>query len=281
MSTVRFRRVSIVGLGTMGGSLARALRALPKPPAIVAHALSEEDLQQALSSGTIDRATATSDDAVAVAELVVYAVPIGAALELIARHAQVLQPTALVMDLSSLQSPMAEKAAELGLSERVVGAHPMAGAEGSGFAVSRAGMYGGAKVWLSGGADNDDFRARFSSFWEALDANPEWTDAAAHDDRMVRVSHLPQLLANVLARSLDDAGYKPADLGPGGTDMTRLAGSSPDMWRNLIARAAPRLGPALREVSVGLDSVAALLEAGDADGVAHLMARTRKWKTGA
>jgi prephenate dehydrogenase len=94
---------------------------------------------------------------------------------------------------------------------------------------------------------------------------------------MARASHLPQLLANVLARHLEEHGLGRADLGSGGRDMTRLAGSSPAVWGDLLQHSAPVLAPALREVAADLDALAVLLEARDLEGVARLMLRTRAW----
>ena len=77
------------------------------------------------------------------------------------------------------------------------------------------------------------------ALWSALGARPAWTTAAEHDRLMTRVSHVPQLVANALARTLAQAGVAHADLGPGGRDMTRLAGSSPELWRDLFRWSAP------------------------------------------
>jgi prephenate dehydrogenase len=99
----------------------------------------------------------------------------------------------------------------------------------------------------------------------------------AHDLRMVRASHLPQLLANVLASHLESGGLARDELGSGGRDMTRLAGSSPRMWKDLLEHSAPLLAPALREIGADLDALATLLEAHDVEGVARVMERTRAW----
>jgi prephenate dehydrogenase len=272
-----FRTVAIVGLGVMGGSLARALRAAPERPHVVGFSRDRADRTHALDSGAIDEAPDELERVVAEAELVVYAVPLRAILELQTRHVSVWRPDAVVSDLSSLKVPVTVQARALGIEGRYVSAHPMAGGEGSGFAGSRDGVFRDAAVWLSGGDAPVDVRTRVERFWTGVGARPAWIEPEVHDARMAHVSHLPQLLANALARHLERHGLARSELGPGGRDMTRLAGSSPSMWRDLLEHGAAELAPALREIGADLESLAGQLEAHDVEAVTRLMERTRAW----
>jgi prephenate dehydrogenase len=94
---------------------------------------------------------------------------------------------------------------------------------------------------------------------------------------MAWVSHLPQLVSNALAGALDAAGCERAELGPGGRDMTRLAGSSPEVWRDLLQASAPVTGLGLTSVANGLNVLADLLARRDVDRIAEFMERTRRW----
>jgi prephenate dehydrogenase len=272
-----FGRVAIIGLGVMGGSLARALGPLPRPPHVIGFTPDPGDLDAALAGGAIDEAAANAAAAAGSADLVVYATPLKTMLELQARHAGVWRPDAVVSDLSSLKLPLASQARALGVHTRYVSAHPLVGREGSGFGASSAALFQGARVWLSATDVPDDVARRVEHFWNALGARPAWTDAAVHDARMAHASHLPQLLANVLASHLDAQGLGRGDLGSGGRDMTRLAASSPAIWSDLLEQSAPLLAPALREVGADLQALAALLDARDLEGIASLMRRTRAW----
>jgi prephenate dehydrogenase len=109
---------------------------------------------------------------------------------------------------------------------------------------------------------------------------PRWSEAEEHDRRMAWVSHLPQLVANALAGALDAAGYSRDELGPGGRDMTRLAGSNPEIWRDLLEASAPVTGTGLTSVSNALNILADLLARREVDRIAEFMARTRSWKEG-
>jgi len=154
----------------------------------------------------------------------------------------------------------------------------MCGGERSGFEASRADLYQGAWIWLVEDGAEPAHRARVAAMWTALGAAPHPLAATGHDALMARVSHLPQLTSNALAIFLDDAGLTPAELGPGGRDMTRLAGSSPVVWRDLLAHAPSALPEALRDLADRLGSLADLVEARDLEALEAWMAETRAWR---
>lgn len=272
------RSVALVGLGLMGGSLARDLAALEAPPRIVAWSQDARDVDQAVAAGVVDEAAPDAAAAAGGGDIVVYAVPLGAALDLLDPHRAIWRAGAVVTDVVSLKAPLVARARELGVSDRFVGGHPMAGGESSGFGASRAGLFRGARVWLADDTGSPAARDAVCALWRAVEAEPAWIPAREHDRRMVWASHLPQLLSNVLAAAVAAEGLHASDLGPGGQGMTRLAASSPDMWRDLLAASGPDLASALYRAGGVLGEVAAALEAGRLDEVAALMERTRAWR---
>jgi prephenate dehydrogenase len=269
--------VAVIGLGVMGGSLARALRGVSSPPRIIGFTANERDRAEAVAGGMLDDAPEDAESAAAAADLVVYAVPLSVILDLQTRHQSVWRPEAVVSDVSSLKVPVTAQARALGIESRYVSAHPMVGAERSGFPASREHLYQDAVVWLSAVDAPGDVRSRVERLWLALGARPAWTDPAAHDARMVDASHVPQLLSNALATYLERRDLARSDLGSGGRDMTRLSASSPSMWRDLLQQSAHDLAPALREIGAELDALAGLLDARDFDALDALMSRTRAW----
>jgi len=276
-ATLPFGTVAVIGLGLMGGSLARALRSLTPAPEVVGFSSSEQDLEGAMEAGVLDRPARDAEEAAASGDLVVYATPLGVTLELLSRHTAVWQGGAVVSDLASLKAPVAAQARAVGVEARWVGAHPMTGGEGSGFGASSDALYRGAPVWLCGRDASPDARARVAHLWSLLGASPAWITEREHDARMVGASHLPQILANALVGWMARAGLTPADLGPGGRDMTRLAASSPDMWSDLFRHSAPALSPALHELARTLSMLADRLDAKDIAAIARLMDETRQW----
>jgi prephenate dehydrogenase len=276
----RFERVAILGMGLMGGSLARALAGLPAPPRVVGWSPLAGEREAALAAGAVAEAPAGAEQAVAASDLVVLATPLEAACRLVDTLAGAMAERAFLTDVASLKRPVLDAVRAAGLDARWVGAHPMCGSEASGFSASRADLYAGARVWLVADGAGDEAVERVAGFWRALGADPVRADADGHDHLMVLASHLPQLSANALARLLADAHVSPAVLGPGGRDMTRLAGSSPDVWRDLLAHAPSSLPGALRDLAGRLETVADMVEQGELEGLERWMAGTRAWRTG-
>lgn len=270
--------VAIVGLGLMGGSLARALKALPEPPRVLAVETDPVQAALALDAGVVDRFEPSGPGLLSDADVVVYAVPLGVTLRLLAEHREAWAERALITDLAGMKAPVVELAVRQGFGDRFVGAHPFCGAEGSGFRAGREGLYAGATVFLAcDDAVPPESRRRAEAFWTAVGGRPRWVDPVEHDRRMAWVSHLPQLVASALAGALDAAGWGPADLGPGGRDMTRLADASPEVWKPLLEASAGPTGAGLTSVSRALNALADLLARRDLDHIADFLARTREW----
>lgn len=272
-------RVAVVGLGVMGGSLARGLSTLVDPPEITGYDIDPEAGRLAREAGAVDRVARTPEEAIENADLVVLATPLSAVTDLLEAHGGALAGT-VVTDVASLKVPVVEAARRAGLEDVVVPGHPMAGSERSGFAAARTDLYRDAPVHLCRDLGEETARRTVEALWHALSARPSWTSAREHDRRMVRASHLPQLVSNALALTLEAAGIEPSELGPGGRDATRLAGSSSGMWRDLLAVSAPELAVELRAVSRHLEALADALESGTLDRVHDAMERSRGWLEG-
>jgi len=273
-----FRRVAIVGLGLMGGSLARALKRLPVPPHIRALSLDPEDVEAGVAAGAVDEGTQDPAALLEDRDLLVYATPLEATLALLEEHRPLLGSGTVVTDLVSLKGPLLARALELGLEDRYVGSHPMVGGTGSGFAQTSSELYEGGRVWLvraQGGSPVSLEALR--AFWEALGAFPAEIPAQEHDESMAWLSHLPQLTSNALALALKGAGFRRDQLGSGGTDMTRLAGSAPGMWKDLLEAAPDSLPAALEAVEGSLAALRERVLRRDASGLAAQMAETRAW----
>lgn len=273
------RSVAIVGLGLIGGSLARSLKALEDPPRVVASSNEPGALDRARTEGVVDGASLDPAEVAGAADLVVYATPLDATLELLGAHRERWRPGAVLTDVVSLKVPLARRVRELGVEDRWVGGHPMAGSERSGYAASRPDLFGGAVVYLVGERAGSRARSVVEDLWSGIGARPEWLDADGHDRRMVWASHLPQLVASALAGALEEAGISHGWLGPGGRDMTRLAGSSPELWRGLYGSAPERRERrALRAIIRELETLEELVGSGDLDRLTRYMERTGRWR---
>jgi len=278
MSSVDPRpRVGIVGLGLMGGSLARALRRREGDARVTAFTNDPDEAREALEAGIIDVVAETSEDAVNDHDIVVYATPLGVTLELMESHAR-WWGRAAVTDVVSLKEPLLRQARERGYAASYVGAHPMVGGTGSGFAASVDGLFVDRAVWIVRGDADEDRVEHVEDLWRSLGARTLSIEASEHDRLMVWASHLPQLMATALARVMAAQGLAAMDLGPGGLDMTRLAKSSSSMWRDLLDVVADQDVSALEAVERELAAMRAALRAGRVDEVGTMMDQVRSWR---
>jgi len=276
----RFQRVAIIGLGVMGGSLARAMTATSTAPEEVRGWCPDAaERQAALDAGAVMAAPETLREALQDADLVVLATPLSTVCGLVSDiAADALAGDTTIMDVAGLKAPVARAARSAGLDGRFVGTHPMAGSEASGFAASRPNLFGGALVWVVAEPEAEARTERVEALWRSLGAHPVRASAAEHDRLMSLVSHLPQLTSNSLAAALDGADIGHGDLGPGGRDMTRLAASNADMWAPLFEEAHPDLVASLRTMAANFQSLADDLERGDVEGIVSLMKQTQSWR---
>ncbi|MEO5818444.1 MAG: prephenate dehydrogenase [Gemmatimonadaceae bacterium] len=226
-------RVAIVGLGLIGGSLARALAA--RDVRVLGYDSMPDSLDAAEGEGIVQQRMGAQLDGIETADIVVIAIPVDATLSAIARMAPKLRNARLVMDVASTKRSIVGAAEAAGLGERFVGAHPLTGSHRSGWRASRATLFDEARIFLCPtSTSTGDARQLAEAFWRGLRAGVEFMDAATHDEQMAWRSHLPHVLSTALARTLREAGIQRSALGPGGRDMTRLAGGAPSMWTSIV-----------------------------------------------
>lgn len=269
--------VGIVGLGLMGGSLARdlaerGLRVLgaDRDAGAVAAARAEGVLAGELD---LDESPYELD-----VDVLVLAVPVRAMPELLRDLAPGIPSRSLVTDVGSTKHSIVAAAEAVGLGERFVGSHPIAGDTSSGWGASRTGLYAGTTVLLTPTASSSpESIARAIDLWSAAGAATTVVDAAEHDQRLAWTSHLPQVAATALAIALEDATLGPDDLGPGGRDTTRLAASSPEMWTDVTLDNAASLIETLGSLEMRLAELRRALTVPDEGRVRAFFTRGKEW----
>ena len=273
--------LAIIGLGLIGGSLARAVRQAGAAGRISGFDTDARARRLALELGVVDAAPDSAAAAVAGADIVVLSVPVLHTGEALRSCLAALAPGAVVTDVGSTkQSVLDDVAAACGsLPPWFVGGHPIAGTEMSGVAHSLAGLFQGHRVILTPhAAQSPQALARVSAVWTAAGARVVHMDPAQHDGVFAATSHLPHLLAysfvDMLAR-LDSHDEIFPNAGGGFRDFTRIASSSPEMWHDIVRANA---GPVIRllERQIGeLDGLLRLLRDGRWDEVRALFERAR------
>jgi prephenate dehydrogenase len=235
------KTVAIVGVGLIGGSFALALRKAGFSGKIIGVS-SPATVEKALSLGVIDQSM-TLPEAAAAADLVYLSQPISQILNTL----DVLQTEALVTDAGSTKAAICERGRRL---KRFVGGHPMAGKESRGVEHADADLFRGRPYVLTAR------EPRLESWIERFGARLVLLEPAEHDRQVAFVSHLPQLLSTTLAAVL--AG-KEQVAGPAAADLTRLALSPYDIWRDIIATNAEPIEAALGAFIARLEEVRAQL----------------------
>lgn len=268
--------VAIVGLGLIGGSLARDLSA--SGSRVLGWDRDPDTLRAALGSGSVHAALGLELEGAEDADVLVVAVPVSAATAVLAAALPHLGRVQLITDVGSTKRSIRDAAEALGVGARFVGSHPLAGDHRSGWEASRTGLFREARVFLCLGPSTSGEAARLAGeLWSRLGAHPEIVDAAEHDRRLAWSSHLPQSASSALGLTLASAGIARGDLGSGGRDATRLAGSSPELWTDIALDNAAELSLAVDSLGRQLQRLGTALAAGDREQVHRFFAEANRW----
>ncbi|HVH68713.1 MAG TPA: prephenate dehydrogenase/arogenate dehydrogenase family protein [Gemmatimonadales bacterium] len=275
---MRPHTLGILGLGAIGGSVAlQAKRA--GIAAVIGWSPDPTERAAAAQHGALDDAPPRAADVGRVADLLLLAAPPAANLQLLETLRDQLAPAALVTDVGSVKRQIVARAEAVGLGARFAGAHPLAGTHEHGFGAARLGMFQGAVVYITPTRDGDGAAREVAHFWEGtMGAHPVLIDAAAHDRQLATTSHVPQVVGSLLASFLARAAPPGAALGPGARDTTRLAGSEPALWTEILLLNRDELLPALRSLEGSLGEVERALETGDAAALSAWLARAADWR---
>jgi prephenate dehydrogenase len=285
---VRIDKLAVIGVGLIGASCALAMRRAGAVGQVVGIGRSRENLNRALQKGVVDRAVMLSDDwtrEVRDADFVLIAIPVAQYRETFAALAPVLARDAVVTDAGSTKQDVVLAARETldGRLGQFVPAHPVAGSERSGAEAGDASLFVGRQVILTPLPETSTAAlSRVESFWTACGARVARLDAARHDRVLAAVSHLPHLLAFALVAELasrpDSAEYL-GNAGSGFRDFTRIAASSPEMWRDVALANRDALLLELGAYRSALDALMLSIEHGDRaalDTMLERAARTRR-----
>jgi prephenate dehydrogenase len=278
----RIETLAVVGVGLIGGSFALALREARRVGTVVGVGRGRANLDAALARGIVDRAVTLREAwtrEIEGADLVLVATPVGEFPALFSALAANPPADAILTDAGSTkESVIAAARAHLGGGfARFVPGHPIAGTEHSGASAAFATLFRDRNVVLTPTADTDRTAlATVASLWAACGAHVRELDPAVHDRIFAAVSHLPHLLAFALVDLL--AARPDADdvfrfAASGFRDFTRIAASSPEMWRDIALANRDALVASIDAYRAELDAVAAMVASADGAGLERVFAR--------
>ena len=276
------RRLAIIGVGLIGGSLALALRQAGAVEEVVGCGRRETNLRRARALGIVDRYTGDVATAVEGADMVFLAVPLGAMRGTLEAMRGRLTPQAVVTDGGSVKGSVIEDLRTV-FGEPpgfFVPGHPIAGTERSGPEAAFATLYRNRRVILTPLAGTDPGAvSRVEAMWRLCGAEVSRMSPRHHDEILAATSHLPHLLAYSLVDSLarleeNDEIFRYA--AGGFRDFTRIASSNPEMWRDICLANQRPLQGMLTRFAEELRELAAILEEGDGEALLALFERAKQ-----
>lgn len=285
---VRPHTLGLIGLGAIGGSIARQVKSegvgarssgLGGITAVVGWSPEPAERALAAQQGALDDAPPRATDVARMADLLVLAAPPAANLAQLEAVVPHLKMGALVTDVGSVKRGIVARAESLGIGSRFAGSHPLAGTHRHGFEASRADLFRGAVVYVTPCIGGDDAAREIAHFWEeVLGAETVVLEAARHDAQLAATSHVPQVVASLLGDFLARHAPPGSSFGAGAADTTRLAASEPALWTEILLMNRDEILPALRALEESLGTVERALEVGDAAALTAWLTRAANWR---
>jgi cyclohexadieny/prephenate dehydrogenase len=282
MTDILFERITLIGIGLIGSSIARDVKELGLAREVVISTRSAETLKRAeeLELGTAY--TVSAADAVKNADLVIISVPVGASGSVAEQIAPHLKPGAIVTDVGSTKaSVIAQMAPHMPQNVHFIPGHPLAGTEKSGPDAGFTGLFRDRWcIFTPLPETNAEALAQLRSFWERLGSRIDEMDAEHHDKVLAIVSHLPHIIAYNIVGTADDLGTVTESevikySASGFRDFTRLAASDPTMWRDVCLHNKDAILEMLARFSEDLAYLQRAIRWGEGEKLFELFSRTR------
>lgn len=274
-------KLAIIGVGLIGGSLAIALRSAGVVEKIIGCGRAEANLKKAVELGVIDEYTHEVKEAVKSADVVFVAVPLGAMKTVFQQMKGHLTDGAIVTDGGSAKATVIEDwISVFGNDSQFVAGHPIAGTENSGVEAALPDLYQNRRVIVTPTETSaPDKLAEVISLWKACGAEVSQMSVAQHDQVLAATSHLPHVLAYGLVETLDRMEehndiFKYA--AGGFRDISRIASSNPEMWRDICLSNADALSPILDQFIEELQSLSSLIKQKDGDKLLNVFSNAKK-----
>jgi prephenate dehydrogenase len=257
-------KIAVLGVGLIGGSIGLAAKEHVEDAEVVGFGRDPSRLERAIELGAIESAAGSLEEALASADLCFACAPVGALPGLVRSVLDAAGPDTVVTDVGSTKGDLLRKVDD----PRFVGGHPIAGAETAGVEHARADLFQGAVWYLTPLAHSEGLLyERLHRFVVDVGALPVALDADTHDRLVAVFSHLPHVLANVLASQaaerLSDHGDALRQVGPSFRDMTRVAGANTAMWSDIYRSNRTAIAAEIRRFRQELEEVERRLESGE------------------
>lgn len=284
--TTMIDRLAIIGVGLIGGSLARALREAGAVKSIVGIGRSRSNLDEALSLGIVDEITQDATEGVRGARMVFISTPVCSIPSVVAEIAPFLSPGCIVTDGGSVKTAIVEECEPLMPSGcHFIGGHPIAGTEHSGAAASFATLYKGKRCILTPTErTNNEALELVARLWRLTGADVCIMEPGHHDRIFAEISHLPHAVAYALVHAVGTADVEGENVlsytAGGFRDFTRIASSDPSMWRDISLMNRDALLKSIDGFSRSLTELRRRIENRDPQGLAEFFTIAKQFRDG-
>ena len=259
------KTIGFIGLGLIGGSIAKALRRVHPEYRLIAYNRSRSSLVEAMSDGTINQATDVIDSSFAECDFIFLCMPVSVNIQCLKKLKDLVPDTCVITDVGSVKSTIHEAVRELGMESRFIGGHPMAGSEKTGYSSASDRLLENAYYIITPTPlSNPDKVEEMRQLVTDTGAVSIVLDYGEHDYATAAISHLPHVIAYTLVnlvRTSDNQEGLMRQLAAGGfKDITRIASSSPDMWESICLENKGQLLKVIDAYKASLDDISSAIK---------------------
>lgn len=277
------KTIGFIGLGLMGGSIARAIRKYHKDYYLLAYDQNRETLATAVSSGIIDAVCESEDDRFSNCDYIFLCSPVEYNVKYLKYLKQIIGPDTIITDVGSVKGPIHKEIQKLNMESCFIGGHPMAGSEKSGFEASSDRLIENAYYIITPGGEVPlDKLTDFTELVSSLGAIPMVLTSEEHDFITAGVSHLPHIIASALVNLVsmldNDQEYMKTIAAGGFRDITRIASSSPVMWEQICVENSENISNVLDDFIRLLIQIRCFIDNKDAQSLYQMFASSRDYR---
>ena len=273
-------KITIIGIGLIGGSLARALKEKNLAKTVFGYGRDRSRLEEAKKSNIIDDYSTQIEEAVNHADIIVIATPVGTFRNIFSEVKPLIADDVIISDVGSTKTNIVDIAKEIlgDKSQCFVPAHPIAGKEKSGFEASDGNLYIGKKVIITPIEDNSSESIQvIESMWKNVGAEVDFMSPQSHDDLLGMTSHLPHMLAFSLVNYLVDQNPSASIYAGGGfKDFSRIASGDAVMWRDICLQNKDKIITHLRGYQSTVEELIDAIDQEESDKLELLFATAKK-----
>ena len=276
-------KIGFIGLGLIGGSIARAIRYFYPDADMIAFSRTRATLEQAVTDGVIDRIQETVDEAFANCKYIFLCAPVSNNAEYLEQLKPLIRPSCIITDVGSTKCDIHAKVTELDLEANFIGGHPMAGSEKTGYANSKRILIENAYYIITPTSKvSEEEVVRYRDFVASLKALPLVLDYRTHDYVTAGISHLPHIIASSLVNLVKDSdtedGIMKMVAAGGFKDITRIASSSPEMWEQVCMTNRENISSILDDYITSLTRIKQQLDEAQSGAIYHLFETSRDYR---